>query len=156
MFRGIHDRIALYKLDRRKKKVDAERERVEKETKEKKDGSILDEWYKTVGFLEYRDIELERKKVVSDSLTREADELHLPRPQYGDERKWENDEEPLMIIGQVLTRDQMVELRSAIRNEKRARRETVEWWVKIIGGLLTIVTGLVGALIGLISVWRHR
>ena len=46
--------------------------------------------------------------------------------------------------------------RAAIRNEKRARRETVEWWVKIIGGFITIVTGLVGALIGLISVLKHR
>ena|SRR5207249_1876753 len=157
MFRGIHDRIALYKLDRRKKKVDSELERIRKEAQEKKDGRILNEWYRSVASLEYEDIEWERKKIVSDSLIKEADELHLPRPQYGDEDKWEDEGvKPPMTVGEALTREAMVELRAVIRKERRERHETVEWWVKIIVGLITIGTGLVGALIGLISVWKHR
>ena len=155
MFRGLRERIDLYKLNRREKKLDAEEERVRKKAKEKKDQSILDEWYGTVGYWEYDDIEWERKKIVSDSLVSEADELHLPRPQYGDKAKWEEDR-PQMVTGYVLTPEAMVELRTVIRKEKRERRETVEWWVKIIGGLITIGTGLVGALIGLISVWKHK
>lgn len=155
MFRGIHDRIALYKLNRRVKKLAADQERVRSESKEKKDPNILVEWWKATALQEYDDIEWARKRIVSDSLIKEADELHLPRPQYGEGDKWEADK-PMMAVGYALTREAMVELRTAIRNERRARRETVEWWVKIIGGLITIVTGLVGALIGLISVWKHR
>jgi len=103
----------------------------------------------------YEDTEWSRKKIKSDSLIKEADELHLPRPDYGANGKWEENNPPI-TTGYVLTPEAMVELRAAVRNEKRARRETVEWWVKIIGGFITIVTGLVGALIGLISVWKHR
>jgi len=50
----------------------------------------------------------------------------------------------------------MTEVRATIRKEKRERRESVEWWVKIISGLITIGTGLVGALIGLVAVWKHK
>ena len=96
-----------------------------------------------------------RKKIVSDSLIKEADKLHLPRPQYGEKDEWEENNPPIET-GYVLTREAIVELRTAIRKEKRERRETVEWWVKIISGLIAILTGLVGALIGLVSVWKHR
>ena len=34
--------------------------------------------------------------------------------------------------------------------------ETIEWRVKLLGGLIGIVTGLIGALIGLVSVWKHK
>ncbi len=33
-------------------------------------------------------------------------------------------------------------------------RKTVEWWVKNIGGILVLLTGLIGTIIGLISVLR--
>lgn len=155
MLRGIRDRIALYKLNRREKKVDAEEERIRKRAKEQKDQSILDEWYGSLGSWEYEDIEWSRKRIASDRLIADADELHLPRPRHGEENKWEVDK-PLLSAGNVLTPEAMVELRTAIRKEKRERRETVEWWVKTIGGVITIGTGLVGALIGLVSVWKHK
>ena len=50
----------------------------------------------------------------------------------------------------------MTELRATIRKEEKERREVFEWWVKVIGGFITIGTGLVGALIGLVSVWKHK
>jgi hypothetical protein len=156
MFRGIRDKIALYKLDRKEKKLDAEGEHVRQKAREKKDQLILDEWYGTYASYEYDDIEWSRKRIVSDSLIREADKLHLPRPQYGEKDKWEEDSKPPMTAGEALTREAMVDLRAVIRKEKREKRETVEWWVKIIGGLITIITGLVGALIGLVSVWKHK
>lgn len=53
----------------------------------------------------------------------------------------------------ALTPEAMTELRTTIEKERRERRETVEWWVKMIGGFITIGTGLVGALIGLVAVW---
>lgn len=155
MFRGLRDKIALYRLSLREKKVDAEEERIRKKAKEDKNAHLLDDWYESFGSWEYEEIEWSRKRIVSDSLIREADELHVPRPKHGDKDKWEKDK-PLLAPGNVLTPEAMVEVRSAIRKEKRERRETVEWWLKIIGGIITIGTGLVGALIGLVSVWKHK
>ena len=155
MFRGIRDRIALYKLDRLKKKVDTEGERFLKESREKKEPGIFQEWWEGIGGTHYRYIEWSRKRIESDSLIAQADKLHLPRPQKSDQDKWD-DNKPTIIIGDVLTPEAMVEVRTAIRKEKRERRETVEWWLKIISGLIAILTGLVGALIGLVSVWKHK
>ena len=151
MFRVIHDRIALYKLNRREKKLDAEGKRVHKEAKEKKDQGIFNEWIRTVFDYEYEHIEWERRRIASDRLIEDADELDVPRPVNIDKDKWIQDR-PDWATGNVL----MAELRTTIRQEKRARRETIEWWMKIIGGFIGIVTGLVGALIGLVSVWKHR
>lgn len=157
MLRWLRDRIAVYKLNRKEKSLDEEAVRVQKAAKEKKQPELYDEW-ESAAHWEYEVIAWSRKKVVSDALIREADELHLPRPQYGDNGKWEEEEkdEPLAQTGMVLTPEAMAELRGTIRKERRERRETVESWVKIIGGLLTIVTGLVGALIGLVSVLKHK
>lgn len=155
MFRVIHDRIALYKLNRREKKLDAEARRVHKEAKEKKNQGIFHEWIRTVFDYEYEHIEWEGRRIASDRLIEDADELDVPRPLNIDKDKWLQDR-PDWATGNVLALEAMVELRTTIRAEKRARRETIEWWVKIIGGLITIVTGLVGALIGLVSVWKHR
>ncbi len=54
----------------------------------------------------------------------------------------------------MLTPEAMTELRAAIRKERRERRETVDSWAKIIGRIITICTGLVGAIIGLVAVWK--
>ena len=59
MFRGIRDKIKLYKLNRRDKKLDAEWKRVIKEAQEKKNRSILDEWERTVFLHEYEYIDWE-------------------------------------------------------------------------------------------------
>ncbi len=109
-----------------------------------------------MGHYEYEELAWKRKALVSQSLINEADGLHLPRPQYNDKEKWDSNcpEHVERIL--ALTPEAMTELRTTIRKEKRERRETVEWWVKIIGGLITIGTGLVGALIGLVSVWKHK
>jgi hypothetical protein len=48
----------------------------------------------------------------------------------------------------------MTELRSAIRKEQAERRAVVEWWLKVVGGSVGILTGLVGALIGLIAILK--
>lgn len=48
----------------------------------------------------------------------------------------------------------MMELNTAIRQERRARRDEMEWFEKMGGGLITILTGLVGAVIGLVAVWE--
>jgi hypothetical protein len=35
-----------------------------------------------------------------------------------------------------------------------ARHEVIEWWVKVIGGFVTIFTGLLGVGIGLVAILK--
>jgi hypothetical protein len=156
MFDWVRNRVALYKIDRREKKLDAEGERVFRESKEKKDDTIIENWSDDHSW-EYDSIRLERKELSSESLLNEADRLYLPRPQYSDKTKWEvPDEDSPYRWRYVLTPEAMMELRGTIRKERQERRAAVEFWVKLIGGIITIATGLVGALIGLFSVLKHR
>jgi hypothetical protein len=52
----------------------------------------------------------------------------------------------------ILTDDAARELRHLVRAE---RRETVEWRLKIAGGIIAALTGLIGALIGLVTVLKR-
>lgn len=146
----LKDRWKLYKLRRQEKKLDEEVERRLVEAKEKNEVDKFREWYNSA-YVAYEVIRLSRNRIVSEALMQEADDLHLPRPP-ADRSKWEFGEQS----GMALTPEAMTDIRSAIRKEKRERRETVEWWVKLLGGLIGILTGLVGALIGLVSVWKHK
>jgi len=53
----------------------------------------------------------------------------------------------------ILTAKAMDEVGAAIW---KARRESIEWWVKVSGGFIGMVTGLVGALIGVFTVLKHK
>ncbi len=149
MFKWLRNWIELFKLNRKERALDKEGERKRVEAREKKDESILEEWDNNYGHFVYEDIRWSRKKLVSDALMREADELHLPRPQYADKAKWEDElDEYDRPRGLVLTPESITELRSTIRKEKNERRER---WVKFV----PIITGLVGASIGLVVVIRQ-
>ena len=52
----------------------------------------------------------------------------------------------------ILTPEAMTQLSSAIYAKKREQREVLESWAKIIGAVVATLTGLVGAVIGLIAV----
>lgn len=156
MFNWLSYRLRLYKLNFQQWKYDREAGRQFKLGKKKNDPEFADNWYDSVGHYEYEELAWKRKALVSHSLISEADSLHLPRPQYNDKEKWDSNCPEHVERTLALTPEAMTELRTTIRKEKRERRETVEWWVKIIGGLITIGTGLVGALIGLVSVWKHK
>lgn len=122
-----------------------------------KDASVLTaNWYDSVGW-EYDSIQWSRRHLISNALHARLDRLHLPRPQYSDATKWGVADEFSPYEGErVLKREAIVEVRTAIRKEERERREVVDFWLKTIGAVLTIGTGLTGALIGLISIWRHK
>ena len=78
-----------------------------------------------------------------------------PSIQY--KTKWEEADEYTDNPGQrVLTPEAMAELRATIRKERRERREKIEFYIKLMGGIIAIATGLVGALIGLVSTWNHK
>jgi hypothetical protein len=121
------------------------------------DSTVFDNWhdenYRELEYLEYS-----RAELVSDALLREADELHLPSPPHTDKSKWTQfeDGDGLYIKRSILSAEGITDLRQVIRKERRERREVAEFWVKTIGGIVAIATGLVGALIGLVSVWKHH
>jgi hypothetical protein len=128
---------------------------VARESKRKKDRAILDEWYSINGW-EFDSIDAEIKHNDTRDLLDEAEGLYLPTPDRGDESKWiSKDDLNSFENWSVLTPEAMTELRAAIRKERRERRETVESWAKIIGTIITICTGLVGAVIGLVAVWKR-
>ncbi len=41
-----------------------------------------------------------------------------------------------------------------LRLIREERRKSVEWWVKIIGGVITLLTGLAGSIIGIIAILK--
>jgi len=141
MFKWPRNKIELFKLDRSERELDREHKRKQAESVEKKEPSLLEEWECNYGDHVYADIRWTRRKLASDALLREADELHLPRPEYSDKTKWDDEHDEYgMPRGLILNAEAMTELRASIRKEKREKRETVEWWVKLLGGLLPIIT----------------
>src|SRR2546421_7301480 len=138
----LRDRIKIYKLNRLERRLSKIADCVSKEAREKKSPEIYGEWRHTDGW-ELNAIDWWKECIVSDALLREADKLHLPRPQLGDSDKW-NKDYPSGVYDKLLTTEAMAELRSAIRKARRENREDLESWVKIFGGILGILTGLVG------------
>jgi 5-formyltetrahydrofolate cyclo-ligase len=125
-----------------------------KDAKRKKSHDILDEWYSVNGW-EFDSIDAEIKHNDSRDLLDEAESLYLPTPERSDETKWiSKDDLNSFENWSVLTPEAMTDLRTSIRKERRERRETVDSWAKIIGTIITICTGLVGAIIGLVAVLK--
>ena len=108
-------------------------------------------WYGDLGN-EIVQLELDEKQITSDSLEFEARSLWLPIPPQEDTTRWQEtmdntDRWFLSPLG-------MTELRTAIRKERAEQRAITEWWLKTLGAAVGILTGLIGALIGLVSVLR--
>ncbi len=120
--------------------------------REKKDDRIYEEW-RAENDWRFELDEWGTKGIITRELLREAERLGLPTPSTADTDKWEEDVP--YGLDPALTLQAQHELRLAIRREKLERREVIEWWVKVIGGLIGALTGLVGASIGLVSVFRH-
>lgn len=55
---------------------------------------------------------------------------------------------------QMLQREPLADLRAAVRKEQNARWQYWEIRMKVVGTLLTAATGAMGALIGLIAIWK--
>ena len=136
-------RYKLFLLRREQKKLDAQARRVVAEGKKKKDERLAGEWFTEHGW-EFDVIRLQVGSLVTQRLLREAENLFLPTPERSDEQMWDKDSE--YIGGGVLSPKGMTELRSAIRKERRERREICERWVVILIGLIGALTGLIAVL----------
>jgi hypothetical protein len=143
-----------WKLRRQRHRLDKEFERVGLEAKQKKNHDIVKEWYASNHF-EFESIDGRIKQNDSDDLLERAEKLYVPTPDRGDKDKWLT-EDDLGIPGfRVLTPEAMTALSSAIHVKERERREVWEWWAKFIGTGITALTGLTGAAIGLIAIWKR-
>ena len=144
----LRTRIRLWRLDRQQRRLDAEGNRIKK-----KSHYEWRKWQNSYAGLDYMAIESEETELMSEELIYQAYKRFIPIPPRRDKAKWETTPESSQG---VLTREAMTELRAAIRKEDSERRAVAEWWVKVVGGILGILTGLIGALIGLVAVWHRR
>ena len=142
-------RLRTWRYDWQKRELVKESRRVAAEARQKNDQLICDEWYADNRW-RFDVIDSAINGIKTDDLVRQAEKFNLSIPDKGDEEKWEHD---LPANHLVLTPNARKELGAAIQ---RARRESIEWWVKVVGGAIGIVTGLVGASIGLIAVLRGK
>jgi hypothetical protein len=151
---SLRTRWKNHRLRRRRQALEKEYNKTAKEAKRKKDQHIVDEWY-SVNHWEIDSIDAEIKHNDTRDLLDKAESLYLPTPARGEESKWISKEDLNSFENfSVLTPDAMTELRSAIRKEHREQREAVESWAKIMGVIITICTGLIGTVIGLVAIWK--
>jgi len=69
----------------------------------------------------------------------------IPTSQFHGEDSW--DEGP--TGGRYLSIEKITELSALVRSEKKSRREM---WISLIAGL----TGIIGAMTGLLSIWLKK
>jgi hypothetical protein len=144
--------MTLWKLRRRARKSGRVFDRLVRESGKSVEDCSGEEWYADY-CIEAICIDADERKAISDELLYDAQKLYLPTPALHDEHKWDSDH-AITSPTKFLTPEAMTELRSAIRKEQTERRAVVEWWLKVVGGSVGILTGLVGALIGLIAILK--
>lgn len=153
----LSTRFENWKLRRQRQAVLKSRDRALKGLKGGQLDSAWTEWRGTEGFnLDIIDATIQEN--ISRDLIQQAQKLHVPTSGVGGKNKWMEQEE----FGdayhfrhwRVLSPEAFSELRTAIREEKRQRRKTWAFWVKLAGIIITALTGLIGAAIGLVSVLK--
>lgn len=93
----------------------------------------------------------EREGIKTDYLVDRARRYGVPVPDRHDQALWFRNE---ALIIQYLRPQAFADLRSAIRRE---RNEVWQFWelrMKVLVILFTAATGAIGALIGLIAIWK--
>jgi hypothetical protein len=94
-------------------------------------------------------------QLTSEYLVSRAERYQLLVPQIDrKDGKWESSS----VTGRYrLTQAAILELRSAIRAEEKERSELTRSWLASIAPIIGALTGLVGVLIGLLTLlWRHK
>ncbi|WP_025168063.1 hypothetical protein [Pseudomonas syringae] len=88
-----------------------------------------------------------RQLVMTKYLSRIADDLNVPLPDRRDKSLWESvdfDNDPSQP--KYLTPKGVVEARRLIREEQKAKREAIAFWVPIFFGSAGMITGIIAAL----------
>lgn len=151
----LRTRWTNWKAKVRLRELRKEHGHIEKKAKEMHNEGLLDDWEAEHAW-EFESTNAQIKENLSTDVLNQARELYLPTPSLNDNTKWmpEDDFTHTGPRWWILTPEAMIELNGAIRREKQARREVVEWWIKVLGGFVAILTGLLGAGIGLVAVWK--
>jgi hypothetical protein len=149
----IRTRWKNWRLEADRRKLEKKRSLVAKEAREKNDEDILHEW-NTINGWEFDVLDAAKRENVSRDVLDQAESLYLPTPAIGDREKWVPSED-LGMTGQhwkILTPEAMKELSTAIRQERREGLEIWESRAKIVGTVVASLTGIGGAIIGLIAI----
>jgi hypothetical protein len=77
--------------------------------------------------------------------------LRIPVPDYSKNELWTNS---IRTHRRLLSETALADFRAAIRKEQNERWQLLELRLKIVMGLATALTGVMGTLIGLIAFWR--
>ncbi|MNJ32295.1 hypothetical protein D3C77_269570 [compost metagenome] len=88
-----------------------------------------------------------RQLIATKYLERKAEALLVPLPDRRDKSLWERvdfDNDPSQPS--YLTQKGVLEARKIIRDEEKARREAITFWVAILFGAGGMVTGIISAL----------
>lgn len=88
-----------------------------------------------------------RQSIITKYLERKAEALLVPLPDRQDKNLWDRvdfDNDPSQPM--YLTQKGVLEARKIIREEEKARREAVTFWVAILFGAGGMLTGIISAL----------
>lgn len=142
MLEYIKYRYRLWKLRRGKSKLKLKYDSFIEEAKKDKDEreSRIAE---AMAFLRLEDQNI--RELHTRYLRHIAKTIMVPLPDSKDESYWERDG----YSPPILTEKGIYELNKSIRSEKKERREVIFSWV-------TIAIGLIGTLIGLISILKSK
>lgn len=137
----------LRKLQRERMRTCAFYDKKLKSADYSKQGEIENDAYN-----EYRMQDEEIASFITHCLVSKAEHMFIPIPPRNDKTYWEgaytNEDY------KVLSDAGVAHIRDLIREEKKKRREAANFWIELVIKLLTLLIGLSGAAIGIISVWR--
>ncbi|MFX0137097.1 MAG: hypothetical protein ACFFDN_25890 [Candidatus Hodarchaeota archaeon] len=141
MIEFLKYRYQLNKLLSERKKTKKQYDSAIEETSDKsrKRSELISEAMYFSDFIDFQIRELH-----TDYLQKVANKLIVTIPNYNEENIWEK---PIGYRRPILTNKGIHELKRAIRMEKKERREVVFNWIMLL-------TGLIGTLIGLVSVLK--
>lgn len=141
MFDWIKYRYCLWKLLRSKRETQGSYSKTIKKAKseeEKRKTSSEAGFFIAEEELKIRELQTARLRYI-------AKRLMVPIPEFKDENLWKKDR---CLNTYILTSRGIYELKKLIRNEKKEKREIVFSWI-------TLLIGLLGAQIGLISMLKE-
>ena len=131
-------RLSLRELDACQRKIEAGRP---PNTREAHEAGAVKQF-----FDEISDVQESRRSLITANYRRVASKLSVPMPDYRNPEFWEDVENSMLqLTFRCLTSKGEQAIRAAIREEKRYRRESVNYWFAIAVGLIGSIAGLISA-----------
>jgi outer membrane lipopolysaccharide assembly protein LptE/RlpB len=118
-----------------------------------KDGKKTDKIFEILGHRdqEIMSVDEQIREAETSYLYEVAYRLRIPVPDYSKNELWTNS---VRTHRHLLSETALADFRAAIRKEQNERWQLLELRLKIVMGLATALTGVMGTLIGLIAFWR--